>query len=268
MCIRPLLCTFSTTLRTGNIVAQALLRQAAPSGLRDEVVSTVDPRTRGVALAIQCGGESRRMGGDKALLTLGHGTLLEWVRDRVTPLFEHVFVVARDVSRYRHVGLPVVTDALQTRGSAVGVYTAIAASPEERVLCLACDIPFVPDEVLLALAEGSPGYDVFVPRHGGYMQPLCAVYSRSAATPYYDFLAAGRRRIDALYPEVFTGYLDMDDGRFGDPEALFLNVNTPADLEAARRRAEAAGGARRPPADGATDAGLASPAAGEVAVAP
>src|SRR5665811_1856047 len=201
MCIRPLLCTFSTTLRTGNIVAQALLRQAAPSGLRDEVVSTVDPRTRGVALAIQCGGESRRMGGDKALLPFTGGTLLEYVRDRVTPLFEHVFIVARDASRYGHVGLPVVTDALQTRGSAVGVYTAIAASPEERVLCLACDIPFVPDEVLLALAAGSPGYDVLVPRHGSYMQTVCAVSSRSAATPYYDFLAAGRRRIDALYPD-------------------------------------------------------------------
>ena len=203
-----------------------------------EVGSTVYERTRGVALAIQCGGESRRMGGDKALLPFAGGTLLEWVRDHVTPLFEHVFIVARDVSRYGHMGLPVVTDALQTRGSAVGVYTAIAASPEEHVLCLACDMPFVPDEVLLALAEGRADYQVFVPRHGEYMQPLCAVYSRSVGPVYQDFLMAGRRRIDSLYPEVFTGYLDVGDGRYGDPDSIFMNLNTPVELEAARRRAE------------------------------
>ena len=58
------------------------------------------------------------------------------------------------------------------------------------------------------------------------MQPLCAVYSRSAAVPYRDFLAEGRRRIDALYPDVNTGYLDAGDGRYGDPDAIFLNVNT------------------------------------------
>lgn len=203
-----------------------------------EVESTVDPRTRGVALAIQCGGESRRMGGDKALLPFAGGTLLEWVRDRVTPLFEHVFIVARDVSRYGHVGLPIVTDALQTRGSAVGVYTAIAASPEDHVLCLACDMPFVPTEVLLALAEGKADYQVYVPRHGDYMQPLCAVYSRSVGIAYHEFLMAGRRRIDSLYPEVPTGYFDVGDGRYGDPDTIFMNVNTPVELEAARRRAD------------------------------
>jgi len=195
----------------------------------------VDQLTKGVALAIQCGGESRRMGGDKALLPFVDGTLLEWVRDQVTPLFRHVFVVARDAARYAHVGLPVVTDALDVRGSAVGVYTAIVASPEERVLCLACDMPFVPREVLVDLAANSVGYDVFVPRHEPYFQPLCAVYNRSAADAYLSFIRSGRRRIDAVYAEIDAGYLEVGDGRYGDPDEIFLNVNTPEELEVARR---------------------------------
>lgn len=202
----------------------------------------VDGRTTGVALAIQCGGESRRMGGDKALLPFVGGTLLEYVRDQVTPLFRHVFVVARDAARYAHVGLPVVTDALDVRGSAVGVYTAIMASPEERVLVLGCDMPFVPSEVLLDLAVNSGGYDVFVPRHDPYFQPLCAVYDRGAADAYLSFIRSGRRRIDAVYADLHTGYLEVGDGRYGDPDEIFLNVNTPADLEAARRLAAGARG--------------------------
>lgn len=202
----------------------------------------MDQRTKGVAVAIQCGGESRRMGGDKALLPFVGGTLLEWVRDQVTPLFRHVFVVARDAARYAHVGLPVVTDALEARGSAVGVYTAIVASPEERVLCLACDMPFVTPDVLLDLAAGSAGYDVFVPRHDPYFQPLCAVYNRSASDAFLAFLRSGRRRIDSIYPELNTGYLEVGDGRYGDPDEVFLNVNTPEDLESARLAVEAMAG--------------------------
>lgn len=194
-------------------------------------------RIHDVALAIQCGGESRRMKGDKALLPFLDVTLLEWVRDVATPVFTHVFVVARDAEAFGHFGLPVVTDALASRGAAVGVYTAITASPVERVLCLACDMPFVTPAVLRALSAGSRRHEVFVPKHGPYMQPLCAVYARSAGPAYRRFIDEGGFRVDEMYRSLDTGFLDMDDGRFGDPDEVFMNVNTPDDLERARERA-------------------------------
>lgn len=193
---------------------------------------------KGVSLALQSGGASRRMGGDKAGRPfVGDTTLLEWIRDRVAPLFTHVFVVANDPARFRGFGLPVVTDALSERGSAVGIYTALLASPTDRVLCLACDMPFVTPRLLRRLVEDSGDFDVFVPRHGPYLQPVCAVYSRRATGVFESFLAEGGRRIDAIYARLRTGYLDVADGCFGLPDQLFFNVNTPDDLEAARRRA-------------------------------
>lgn len=176
------------------------------------------------------------MGGDKALMAFVDGTLLEWVRDRVAPAFDHVFIVANEPAKFRHLGLPVVTDALQVRGSAVGIYTALLASPTDRVLCLACDMPFVTPDLVRRLVEGSAGYDVYVPRHGPYYQPLCAVYAKSAADAYERFLDEGGRRIFSVYSRVNTGYLEVGDGSYGDPDDLFMNVNSPADLEVARRR--------------------------------
>lgn len=190
----------------------------------------------GVSLALQAGGASRRMGGDKASMDFVDGTLLEWVRDRVAAAFDHVFVVANEPARFRYLGLPVVTDALPVRGSAVGIYTAVMASPTDRVLCLACDMPFVTPDFLRRLVEGSAGYDVYVPRHDAYYQPLCAVYAKGSADAFERFLAEGGRRIYDVYRQVNTGYLAVGDGRFGDPDDLFMNVNTPADLEAARAR--------------------------------
>jgi molybdopterin-guanine dinucleotide biosynthesis protein A len=176
------------------------------------------------------------MGEDKAFAPFQGRTLLEWMRDKLSPLFPHVFVVVRDPFRFHDMGLPVVSDALPEVGSAVGVYTAVLAAPTERVICVACDMPFVTPRLLWELADRSEGFDVFVPRHGDYMQPLCAVYSKRTLDAYREFIASGGRRIFDIYPDLNTGYLDMDDGRWGDPEQLFLNVNTPAELEAARQR--------------------------------
>ena len=198
-----------------------------------------------VSLALLAGGRSIRMGEDKAFASFHDRTLIEWMRDRFGSLFPHVFLVTRDPARFQDLGLPVVNDALAEDGSTVGLYTAVLASPTERVVCLACDMPFVTPSFIRQLAAKSAGYDVFVPRHGQYLQPLCAVYSKAVLRAYLEFIRSGRRRIFDIYPDFNTGYLNMDGGEYGDPEALFMNINTPAELEAARKRvAEEAGGWR------------------------
>jgi molybdopterin-guanine dinucleotide biosynthesis protein MobB len=194
------------------------------------------PYRSDVSLALLAGGRSTRMGEDKAFAPFQGGTLLEWMRDRVAPLFPHVFVVAREPTRFHDLGLPVVNDALPEGGSAVGVYTAVLASPTERVVCLACDMPFVTSRLLWALAGRSEGFDVFVPRHGDHLEPLCAVYGKRTLAAYREFILCGGRRIFDIYPGLDTGYLDVGDGRYGDPATLFMNVNTPAELETARQR--------------------------------
>ena len=203
------------------------------------------PYRSDVSLALLAGGLSSRMGEDKAFAPFVGGTLLEWMRDRLAPLFASTFVVAKDPSRFHSLGLPVVNDALDEGGSAVGVYTAVLASPTERVLCVACDMPFVTPRLLRVLADRSAGFDVFVPRHGEYLQPLCAVYGKGTLDAYLDFIRSGGRRIFDIYPDLNTGFLDMDGGGCGDPDRLFVNVNTPSELEAARQRLAAEEGGRR-----------------------
>ncbi len=198
-----------------------------------------------VSLALLAGGRSVRMGEDKVFAEFGGTTVIEWMRDRFAPLFRNVFVVTREPSRFHGFGLPVVNDALSDTGSAVGLYTAVLASPTDRVICLACDMPFVTPRFLKTLADRSAGYDVFVPRHGEYMQPLCAVYGKGTLDAYREFIVSGGRRIFDIYPDLKTGYLDMDGGEYGDPDKLFMNVNTPDELAAARERVAVEGGGWR-----------------------
>ncbi len=201
---------------------------------------TMTPGHDVAAAAILAGGFSTRLGQDKALASFGGATVLEWQRDRLRPLFDHVFAVSKDPARLSGLGIPAVADALRASASGVGVYTAVLASPRDRVLCLACDMPFVSDDLLRALVDGCRAYDVFVPRHAGRLEPLCAVYSKAVLAPLETQLARGANRIDLLYDEVSTGFLDLDTGVFGDPAEMFLNLNTPEEMDRARRRLAAA----------------------------
>jgi molybdopterin-guanine dinucleotide biosynthesis protein MobB len=191
-----------------------------------------------VSLALLAGGRSRRMGHDKARAEFAGATLIEWLLDRVAPAFPSVFVVAKDVARFRDLGVPVVADARSVDSPTVGVYTAVLASPTLRTLCLGCDIPFVTTALLRRLAERPASFDATVPRDESGLQPLCAVYGRQTLATLEQMLDADERRLDLIFERVNTDYVDVADGAFGDPRHLFLNVNTPSDLQAARRLAE------------------------------
>jgi len=190
-----------------------------------------------VSLALLAGGLSKRMGEDKAFVAFNDRTLLEWMRDRLAPIFAQSFIVTREPSRFHGLGMAVVNDALAETGSAVGIYTAVLAAPTERVVCVACDMPFVTPRLVRALVDRSVGFDVFVPRHGGNLEPMCAVYGKETLDAYRQFIQAGGRRIFDIYGDLNTGYLDMEDGRLGDPARLFVNVNTRTELDEARARA-------------------------------
>ena len=174
-----------------------------------------------VSLALLAGGQSTRMGENKAFLPFHDTTLLEWVRDCLAPLFAHTFIVVREPQAFQHLGLAVVRDALPEAGSVVGIYTALLASPTDRVVCVACDMPLVSPRLVKQLVERSAGYDVFVPRHGGRVEPLCAVYGKGCLDAYRAFIQSGGRRIFDVYEELDTGYLDLEDAGLGRSRPSF-----------------------------------------------
>ncbi len=142
--------------------------------------------------------------------------------------------------------MPVVNDALTETGSAVGLYTAVLASPTDRVICLACDMPFV-----------TRGFSAHARGEVESIRRVRAAARRIHAAALRRLQQGGARRVSGvhplgqapaifdIYPDFNTGYLDMDGGEYGDPEALFMNINTPAELEAARQRAAGEAGGWR-----------------------
>jgi molybdopterin-guanine dinucleotide biosynthesis protein A len=183
----------------------------------------------GIVLA---GGDSRRMGRDKALLAALDGTPPESLPAAAARRLAAVCteVAVADRGRGLLPGFPSLPDG-PGRGPAAGILGAAAAFPGCRLLVLACDLPRVPAGLLAALASPVDA-DWVVPRWEGGVEPLCALYGPAALAALAARAGQGRFSLHDLAAEegLAVRYLDSSElARFGTPGDLFLNLNTPED---------------------------------------
>ncbi|MCY4465602.1 MAG: molybdenum cofactor guanylyltransferase [Chloroflexi bacterium] len=189
------------------------------------------------SLAIIAGGQSRRMGRDKAFVQLGGKALIEHVIERTADLGQaETLLITNSPTAYAHLQLPMHGDALPGKGSLGGIYTALFAAKSEFVLVLACDMPFVKSSLLRYMIEQiDDDCDIVVPRVDGYPQGIHAIYRKTCLQPIREQLLRDRLKIIGFYPAVRVTYLDEADYAAHDPLAQsFTNLNTPTELEEAQ----------------------------------
>ena len=197
-----------------------------------------------VSLAIIAGGQSRRMGRDKAFVELGGKALIERVIERSADLGQaETILITNKPTEYAHLGLPMHGDILPDKGSLGGIYTALMKASSQSVLVLACDMPFVNRSLLRFMIEQmDENTDIVVPRVDGYPQGLHAIYKKTCIAPIAEQLAANRLKIIRFYDQMRVRYLDEADYAAFDPQGRsFANLNTPQELAEAERLLAASG---------------------------
>ena len=190
-----------------------------------------------LTVALQAGGTSRRMGRDKARVLLDGRPLITHVLERAAPLGDEVIVTTNAPRAYAFLGgVRLVADEQPGAGALAGLRTALRAASHERLLVLACDLPFVCVPLIEHLLRAAPAADVVVPRWRGELEPLQAVYRRSCLAAVERALAEGRRRMIDFHADVRVHVVEEDVVARLDPQGLtFFNINTPADLQTAER---------------------------------
>jgi molybdopterin-guanine dinucleotide biosynthesis protein A len=202
------------------------------------------PATRDAPVCglVLCGGESSRMGRDKALLELGGRSLLERAIGELEPLCEEVWLASGPAPRYLELGRLELLDR-RPRGSGplaaleAGLVALRARGERGWLLVLACDMPGAGTALfreLLARAEREGLDQVGLAGERG-PEPLCCVYSAALLESVRAALDAGERKMTSF--ERFParhGALPRCAWQPRAEPALFANLNCPADLEAAR----------------------------------
>lgn len=188
---------------------------------------------------VLAGGKSTRMGSDKALMRLGGQPLIIRALALAKMLTDEVNIVG-DPEKFGTFG-KAVQDIYAARGPLGGIHAALRHSTTDHNLILGVDLPFVTSSFLsfLVLAAKSSNAMVTLPSSGGYLQTLCAIYRKEFFRPAESALAAGRNKIDALFPDISVRVIDEPEIlAAGFNIAMFRNLNTPEDWRTAEREFE------------------------------
>lgn len=188
---------------------------------------------------VLAGGQSTRMGRDKALLELFGKPLIAHALDKLRAIGYAPQIVGTrpDLAAFA----PVILDVYPSAGPLGGIASALAVSGSEQNLFLPVDLPALPPSFLLWLVQRAEITQALatVPRLQGLAQPLCAVYSRALLPHLQAALAEGDVKVIRAVERAgaFDGF-DVESVAAAEswpsPHRWFDNLNTPADFQRAR----------------------------------
>lgn len=191
-----------------------------------------EPQQCPLAAAVLAGGSQRSL--DKALFEFGGKPLVARTLDLLKCCFPNVMIISTTPERFTELGYPVHTDLFPDCGPLGGIHAALSHSPSGHTLVVACDLPFLSEDLIQFLCENGVGYDALVLESESGVEPLCAIYSRKCLPVIEAQIRAGNYKVQDVFDKVRTRRVRISSDDAFYASELFLNVNTAEDL----RRAE------------------------------
>jgi molybdopterin-guanine dinucleotide biosynthesis protein A len=180
---------------------------------------------------------ARFAGAAKGLCELGSRRVIDLVVDAVRPVVDELLLITNDPRVSAAVpGVVSHGDVRRERGSLVGLHSALTHC-RDAALVIAWDMPFVAPALLAMLRRvGEDKDSAVIPEGPRGPEPFCAYFTRSCLDVVERQIYSGEMRlsacIEALPQRVVLAQAEVE--RFGPPERIFANINTPRDLAAAR----------------------------------
>ncbi len=203
-----------------------------------------------LTVVIQAGGQSSRMGEDKALKPFLGKPLIQRVIERLNPIADEIIITTNRPEDYEFLntstgsvqGLRLAADLKPGRGALGGLYTAIASANHEHVAVVACDMPFASTRLIesahrLLVQEEA---DVVIAKTDEGYEPFHALYRRETCLPAIEAaINEDKWKVIAWFPQVKVRTLSPDEVKAFDPSGLcFWNVNTPEEFANAEQLAK------------------------------
>lgn len=185
-----------------------------------------------ISAVLLAGGESRRMGRDKATFEWRGRPLWEWQLEKLRDSHpEKIFISARSDIAWRPAGVECVVDVPPSRGPLSGLAATLTATETEHLLALAVDMPFMTTEHLRELCSAAtPGTGV-IPMFEGSAEPLAAIYPVEARSVFLEALNGDNFSLQPIVGKLIALKLLRVMPVSGRARKLYRSVNEPSDVQ-------------------------------------
>lgn len=182
----------------------------------------------GISGVILSGGESRRMGSDKALLPLHGARLIDHVHARLAGLFAEVLIVTNAPQVYHDIPCRKVADIFAQGGALAGIHAGLSQARQQHIFVVGCDMPFVSPELVKSICARAGQGHLILPVSSSGHEPLHALYGKSCLPAMEQVLRDGEKRIAGFFDQVQVVKIPAANLQQIDPlERSFYNINTP-----------------------------------------
>lgn len=187
-------------------------------------------RIPGVTGVILAGGQSSRMGSNKALLPYKGGRFIEAIYRQFTELFDEVLLVTNNPEQYDFLPCRKVGDVFPGMGALAGIHSGLYHAEQPAIFVVACDMPYLNGELIRHMATQADPGGVLIAESPKGLEPLHAVYGKGCLAAIEATLLSGQKRIVSFFGRTNVNRVNFDEVALFDPEFdTFRNINTPAD---------------------------------------
>ena len=195
-----------------------------------------DKKLPSLTAIILAGGKSSRMGPDKnkSMLRLNGKYLIDIVISKLKCVVGDNIIIVGPPERYLSYK-QVVPDLFSQKGPLVGIYSGLKASSSQYNLVVGCDMPFLEVKLLKYMTKNINSNDIVIPHYSdGYIEPLCAIYSKRCLETIERNLAEHIFSVRAIFSHLKVKFIEDEEIKKYDPKFYsFFNVNFKHDFKKA-----------------------------------
>lgn len=159
---------------------------------------------------ILAGGQSSRMGQNKALMMIDGVPVIERIAIELEKITDELLIVTNTFHTYDYLNIPMVEDEQKGKGPLAGIQAGLKASQSEKNLIVACDMPFISSSLGEFLLQELENYQAIIPKLAGHMHPLFGAYRKDALQAVSQSLEKNELRIMSLLQNLRVRYISED----------------------------------------------------------
>jgi molybdopterin-guanine dinucleotide biosynthesis protein A len=185
-----------------------------------------------ITAVLLAGGESLRMGRDKATLVWRGRPLWEWQIEKLRKLSPRkILLSAKSDLAWRPADVDLVLDVTPSRGPLSGLAAALAAMETDHLLALAVDMPFMTTVHLRGLRDRATHGMGVIPMMDGRAEPLCAIYPKEARAVFLEALQGDNFSLQPIGRKLVALDILRAVPVLEKEREFYKSLNEPADLE-------------------------------------
>lgn len=168
---------------------------------------------------------------DKSFLKFNGKTFFEIIIKKLSK-FSEIIVISNFPEKYLDYNLKVIKDEIKNIGPMGGILTGLKNMTNEECLILSCDTPFLEEEFIEYLGGFQGDYDISIPVHNSFREPLCALYKKSSLDEIIDCINNKEFKIASIFKNLKVNWIKVDELKNSKKiSSGFFNINTFEDLK-------------------------------------